>query len=77
MEMITFENFGEIAEGQIVTHVVGHDSNLLAVCPMARAHGNIAAVEWMANFGTQNAYRKVRAFLAQRGVGVDWMAVAA
>ena len=82
---VYFESFGKTQSGTIVTHwgddtiIYGRNPygshNLVIVdweTGEATVHGNIAVAEAAANWMPEKTYRKVRKFLAAKGVGRDW-----
>ena len=85
MNTVCFESFGETQSGRVVTHW-GDDVVVYARNPYgtrnlvivdweteeAITHGNIAVAEAAANWMPKRSYRKVRKFLAARGVGLNW-----
>ena len=85
MHTMYFESFGKTNYGQIVTHW-GDDIIVFARNPYgghnlvivdweteeATVHGNIAVAEAAANWLPEKTYRKVRKFLATKGVGHNW-----
>ena len=82
---VCFESFGETRSGTIVTHW-GDDTIIYSRNPYgshnlvivdwetgeATVHGNIAVAEAAANWLPKKTYRKVRKFLAAKGVGHNW-----
>ena len=85
MNTMYFESFGETQSGTIVTHwgdeviVFARNPygthNLVVVdqrTQEAIVHGNIAVAEAAANWMPERSYRKVRKFLAAKGVGLNW-----
>ena len=85
MNTIYFESFGETQSGRVVTHwgdeviVFARNPygthNLVVVdqrTQEAIVHGNIAVAEAAANWMPERSYRKVRKFLAAKGVGLNW-----
>lgn len=84
---IKFMSFGHIASGRIVTSAVGlavvqarnpYGSHNLVLVDEERGeairHGSLAVAEAAANWLPQKQYRKVRAHLAARGIGREWVA---
>lgn len=85
-----FFSFGRNESGRVVTAANGlavvqcrnpyGKHNLVLVdeeLGEAVRHGTLAVVEAVANWLPQKQYRKVRKYLAARGVGRDWVAVIA
>lgn len=86
-QTIKFVSFGRIASGRIVTHAAGlvvvqsrnpyGSHNLVLVdeeSGEAIRHGNFAVAECVVNWLGTRAYRKVRKYLAARGIGREWHA---
>ena len=85
-----FLSFGRIECGRVITHVTGlavvqsrnpYGTHNLVLVDEERGeairHGSLAVVEAVANRMPKRAYRRVRKHLAARGIGRDWVAVAA
>jgi phage baseplate assembly protein W len=85
MVTLRFENFGRTESGRVVTDAGGMavvqarnpygSHNLVLVDEFtseAIRHGTMAVVEAVASWLPQKQYRRVRKYLAARGIGVDW-----
>ncbi len=83
-----FISFGRQESGRIITHFNGLEivqsrnpygtHNLVLVnadTGEAIRHGSVAVLEAVANWLPTKTYRRVRKYLAKKGIGINWVAV--
>lgn len=86
IETLTFESFGRTCSGRVVTH---HGDTVVIYKANPYGSHNLVVVDWKTGeayrHGTpasvmeakfsmpEKQYRKVRAFLASRGIGLNWV----
>ncbi len=81
-----FVSFGHIQTGRVITSfsemaVVqsrnpygGHNLVLVNLASgEAVRHGNLAVTEAAANWFPRKKYQKIRSYLSERGIGLDWV----
>lgn len=87
VQIVKFTSFGRRESGRLITHFNGLEvvqsrnpygsHNLVLVnsdSGEAIRHGSVAVLEAVANWLPTKTYRRVRKYLAQRGIGLDWFA---
>ena len=88
VQIVKFTSFGRHESGRLITHFNGLEvvqsrnpygsHNLVLVSSdtgEAIRHGSVAVLEAVANWLPSKTYRRVRKYLANRGIGLNWFAV--
>ena len=88
VQTVKFISFGRQESGRLITHFNGLEvvqsrnpygsHNLVLVSSdtgEAIRHGSVAVLEAVANWLPTKTSRRVRKYLAEKGIGVNWVAV--
>lgn len=88
VQTVKFTSFGVQKNGRLITHCNGLEvvqsrnpygtHNLVLVnadTGEAIRHGSVAVLEAVVNWLPTKTYRRVRKYLAEKGIGVNWVAV--
>ena len=88
VQTVKFISFGRQESGRLITHFNGLEvvqsrnpygsHNLVLVnsdTGEAIRHGTVAVLEAVVNWLPTKTYRRVRKYLAKKGIGINWIAV--
>ena len=88
VQTVKFTSFGAQKSGRLITHCNGLEvvqsrnpygtHNLVLVnadTGEAIRHGSVAVLEAVVNWLPTKTYRRVRKYLAKKGVGINWVAI--